>query len=195
MRLSRRTQITDYHCGPAVIEMLLSNLGIEKTQEEITIAADAKNSIEENGVTVEQMAKAVEKLSPEVILYYKEYGSVSEIEVLLREYGLPVGVEWQGLFYDDEKEEEKGLDYGHYSVVTHVDYKRKALIIVDPFRDFANSDRIISIYKFMNRWYDTNEFKDPLNDDPIFMRDERLLFVISPLNPKMRGKLGLKSYY
>ncbi len=195
MRLSRRTQITDSHCGPAVIEMLLSNLGIEKTQEEITEASDAINSIEEKGVTVEQMAKAVDKLAPEVILYYKEYGSISDIEILLREYSLPVGVEWQGLFYENEKEEEKGEDYGHYSVVTHVDYKKKALIIVDPYKDFVSSDRIISIYKFMNRWYDTNELKDPLNDDPILMRDERLLFVVSPVDPKMRGKLGLKSYY
>lgn len=195
MPLSRRTQITDSHCGPAVIEMLLSNLGIEKSQEEITESSDATQSIEEKGVTIEQMAKAVERLAPEAVLYYKEYGSIADIEILLREYSLPVGVEWQGLFYENEKEEEKGEDYGHYSVVTHIDYKKKALIIVDPYKDFASSDRIISIYKFMNRWYDTNELKDPLNDDPILMRDERLLFVVSHANPKMRGKLGLKSYY
>jgi predicted double-glycine peptidase len=195
MYLKRSTQITDSHCGPAVVQMLLENLGIEVTQEEITKAADATETIEKHGVTIEQMAKAVQELAPEVALYYKEYASLSDIETLLRIYYLPVGVEWQGLFYENEAEEEKGEDYGHYSVVTHVDYKKKALIIVDPYRDFTNSDRIISIYKFMNRWWDTNELKDPLSNDPIMLRDEKLLFVIAYRNPELSGKLGLKTYF
>jgi hypothetical protein len=197
MFLKRRTQISESHCGPAVVEMLLSNLGIERTQEEIAQAAGVVNTIEEHGARVDQLALAISKLVPHVLLYYKQYASLSDIDTLLSVYNLPVGVEWQGLFYEREEDEEEDdeEDFGHYSVITHIDYEKKAIIIVDPYKDYASSDRIIDIYKFLNRWWDDNEIKDPQTGKRKYIRDEKPLFVISQRNPELSEKLNLKAYF
>lgn len=195
MPLKRYTQITESHCGPAVIQMLFSFYGIETSQVEITQAAGAEDTVDVHGVRVEQMAQAVHVLAPYMVLYYKQYATFSDIQALLIEYQLPVGVEWQGLFYDDEEEEVKGEDYGHYSIVTSIDYVRKALVIVDPYQDYAESDRMIEIYKFLNRWWDVNEIKDPLSDKPIFLRDDKVLFIVTPRDEALRQRIGLSSYY
>lgn len=195
MLLKRRTQISESHCGPAVLQMLLANLGIEKSQEEITISAGVSSTIDEHGTRVDQLALAVQLLVPQVVLYYKAYASLDHIQTLLSVYNLPVGVEWQGLFEEDDEKDDEDGEYGHYSVVTHIDYEKKALILVDPYKDYTDSERIIDIYQFLNRWWDYNEIIDPQTKRKKSVRDEKLLFVISPKNPDFAEKIGLKTYY
>lgn len=192
----RRQQITESHCGPAVVEMLLENVGVVKTQEEITEAGGAKETIKELGTRVDQLALAVKVLTSNLVLYYKEKATLEDIKMLLSQYNLPVGVEWQGLFeaYGKEEDDEEG-DSGHYSVITHIDEAKKALIIVDPYKDYADADRIIDINKFLKRWWDMNEVNDQQTGKKKLVKDDKLLFIITQKNSELAEKLGLKSYY
>src|SRR5215475_10929411 len=104
-RLRWIEQISEYHCGPAVIQMLLENIGVNATQEEITEAAGATLTIATHGTRVDQLAKAVDELAPAAKLWYKEKGTPDNLEYVLTVCKFPVGVEWQGLFGDVDEDE------------------------------------------------------------------------------------------
>ena len=142
-RLRRIEQITENHCGPAVIQMLLENIGVNVTQEDVTEAAGATRTIATHGTRVDQLAKAVHQLAPGAKLWYKERASLDNLEYVLDECKYPVGVEWQGLFDDPVDEDDD--DYGHYSVISHIDKAKDELIVVDPYKDFVDQDRILKI--------------------------------------------------
>ena len=158
--------------------MLLSNIGIDVTQEAITIAAGLTKIIEENGMRIDQMADAIAKLHLNAKLWYKEHASIDDIATLLDTYRYPVGVEWQGIFEEDEDTYDENS--GHYSIVTRVDTDHNALIIVDPYKDFAAQDRIIGNTTFQKRWWDENEIPDATTGVIREIRDEELLFVVTP---------------
>src|SRR5690349_3075748 len=124
-RLRWIEQITENHCGPAVIQMLLENIGVHVTQEKITDAAGATLTIVTHGTRVDQLSQAVERLAPGARLWFKEKASLDDLEYALTVGRYPVGVEWQGLFDAVEADDE---DYGHYSIVAHIDRVRKELI-------------------------------------------------------------------
>src|SRR5512143_3696907 len=131
-RLRRIEQITENHCGPAVTQMLLENIGITAAQEEITEAAGATLTIATHGTRVDQLAKAVQQLAPIAKLWFKEKASVEDLAYVLNVCKFPVGVEWQGLFDDMDDDDE---DYGHYSIIAHIDKAKDEVIIVDPYKD------------------------------------------------------------
>src|SRR5205823_3852922 len=135
-RLRRIEQISENHCGPAVIQMLLENIGVSVSQETITSAAGATDTIAEHGTRIDQLAEAVRTLAPGARLWCREKASLSDVAYVLDQQKYPVGVEWQGLF--DENEDEFDDDYGHYSVISHVDTAKGELIVVDPYKDFAD---------------------------------------------------------
>src|SRR5215207_9122921 len=128
-RLRRIQQITENHCGPAVTQMLLENIGVSASQEEITEVAGATRTIATHGTRVDQLAKAVHELAPIAKLWYREKASPEDLEYVLNECKFPVGVEWQGLFDDVDDDE----DYGHYSIISHIDQVKDELIVVDPY--------------------------------------------------------------
>jgi hypothetical protein len=191
-RLRRIEQITENHCGPAVTQMLLENIGINAAQEEITDAAGATHTIETHGTRVDQLAKAVQKLAPIAKLWFKEKASVQDLEYVLDVCKFPVGVEWQGLFDDVDDEDD---DYGHYSIIAHIDQVKDEVIIVDPYKDFVDQNRIVKISTFLNRWWDFNEVKDPDTGEKTFKKDEQLFFVVAPLSVTFPAELGMQSYY
>ena len=191
-RLRWIEQITEYHCGPAVIQMLLENIGVNVSQEEITEAAGATQTIEAHGTRVDQLAKAVQLLAPEATLWYKEKGTPDNLEYVLDVYKFPVGVEWQGLFGDVD---EEGEDYGHYSIISHIDKVKDELIVVDPYKDFVDQNRIIKMSVFLNRWWDYNEVQDPQTGEKIFKKDEELFFVVAPRSMTFLVDLGMKAFY
>src|SRR5919198_5157050 len=82
-RLRRTQQITENPCGPAVIQMLLENIGVNATQEEITEAAGATHTIESHGTRVDQLATAVHQLAPIAKLWYKEKASPDDLEYVM----------------------------------------------------------------------------------------------------------------
>jgi hypothetical protein len=100
-------QISESHCGPATISMLLSNLGIEVTQEQVAEAGGASSLIELNGMRVDQLALAVRRLAPQVVFYYKDHAALAELVRVVQDHHCPAGVEWQGVFEDEEDEEEE----------------------------------------------------------------------------------------
>ena len=191
-RLRWIQQITENHCGPAVIQMLLENIGVPATQEEITEAAGATHTIETHGTRVDQLADAVHRLAPNARLWFREKASLENLEYVLNENKYPVGVEWQGLFGDMDDDDE---DCGHYSIIAYIDKAKDELFIVDPYKDFVDQNRIIKISLFENRWWDFNEVKDVETGEEIFKKDEQLFFVVVPLDVLFPEELGMQSYY
>ena len=191
-RLRRIEQITENHCGPAVVQMLLENVGVTVSQEEITEAAGAIHTIETHGTRVDQLAKAVDQLAPDARLWYKENGTLEDLEYVLEDCKFPVGVEWQGLFGDVDEDDD---DYGHYSIISHVDRWKDELIVVDPYKDFVDQNRILKVSLFLDRWWDYNEVQDPKTGERTFKKDEQLFFVVVPLAVAFPARLGMQSYY
>lgn len=191
-RLRRIQQISENHCGPAVIQMLLENIGVSVSQEEITEAAGATYTIETHGTRVDQLAKAVHELSPIARLWYKEYAILQDLEYVLDECKFPVGVEWQGLFEDMDDDDD---DYGHYSIIAHIDQGKDEIIVVDPYKDFVDQSRIVKMSLFVQRWWDFNEVKDPETGKKEFKKDQQLFFVVTPLSVTFPTELGMQSYY
>ncbi|HJS20575.1 MAG TPA: cysteine peptidase family C39 domain-containing protein [Anaerolineales bacterium] len=191
-RLRWIQQITENHCGPAVTQMLLENIGVNVTQQEITESAGATNIIETHGTRVDQLAKAVNQLVPIAKLWYKERASLEDLEYVLDVCKYPVGVEWQGLFDDMDDDDE---EYGHYSVIAHIDKAKDELIVVDPYKDFIDQNRILKVSTFLDRWWDFNEVKDPQTGMKEFKKDEQLFFVVVPLSVTFPAELGMQSYY
>ena len=191
-RLRRIQQITENHCGPAVTQMLLENIGVNVSQEEITEAAGATHTIETHGTRVDQLAKAVQELAPIAKLWYKEKASIEDLEYVLEDCKFPVGVEWQGLFEDMDDDDD---DYGHYSIIAHIDKGKDEIIIVDPYKDFVDQSRIVKMSLFLNRWWDFNEVKHPETGEKEFKKDEQLFFVVTPLSTAFPAELGMKSFY
>ena len=189
----RFTQIDEAHCGPAVIQMLLDNLGIEVTQKEVADAGGASDLIEQQGMRVDQLARAVRKLAPQTCFWYKDHSLIAELVKIVDDYNFPVGIEWQGLFEDALEDETEDGDYGHYSVVTMVDPPRQKLVIVDPYKDFRSQDRIFTFEFFMSRWWDTNNFSDPQTGNDNLVEDRQMMFVITPDDVTFPLLLDMKS--
>lgn len=188
-RFDRHKQITESHCGPAVVQMLFEAVGIKVSQEKITKAANAEDTIETKGTRIDQLAIAVEKLFPEFSLLYQLESSLKDLDLLINICEIPVAVEWQGVFEDPEEEDEEG-DYGHYSIVSHIDIDKKRLIIVDPYKDFIDQDRIFTFGEFNKRWWDSNEYIDDFGKAH-FIVDQQLLFIIAHKNEKLPANLNL----
>jgi hypothetical protein len=188
----RFTQISESHCGPAVIQMLLQNLGIEVTQEAVVEAGGANDLIKQLGMRVDQLAWAVRQLAPQTCFWYKDHSMIEELVQILVNYDYPVGIEWQGLFEDKLEDETQDGDYGHYSVVTMADAKGQKLVIVDPYKDFRSQDRNFSFEFFMSRWWDTNNFPDKLTGKDCLVEDRQMMFIITPKLETFPSLLGMK---
>jgi hypothetical protein len=190
---ARFTQISESHCGPAVIQMLLSNLGIEVSQEAIASAGGAAGLIDQSGMRVDQLARAVRLLAPHAQFWYKANASLSDLYRLVTDIRYPVGVEWQGLFEDRLEDESDEGDYGHYSVVIIVDEKNREVVIVDPYKDFRDQDRLFDLNWFITRWYDYNEYEDPVTKKKQTLEDRQVLFIITPDDETFPRELGMKN--
>ncbi len=188
----RFTQISESHCGPAVIQMLLHNLGIEVTQEEVVEAGGASDLIEQLGMRVDQLNHAVRRLAPQTWFWYKDHSTIEELVRIVAEYDYLVGVEWQGLFEDTLEDETQDGDYGHYSVVTMADSDSQKLVIVDPYKDFHSQDRIFTFEFFMSRWWDTNDVPDSLTGTNRLIEDRQMMFVITTKEVTFPSLLGMK---
>lgn len=194
-RMQRFMQITDSHCGAAVTQMLLSNLGIIVSQEEITAAAGVEETVEDYGILVPQMALAVRKLAPQAQFWYKDEAELEDLAAVVNQYGYPAGVEWQGVFGqdddDEDEDEDEDNDYGHYSIVTGLDIDNDTVVIVDPYRDFGLKDRYFSISEFLVRWWDTNEVFDRQGGYSRLVEDYHMLFVVTPKGASFPKLLGM----
>ena len=186
-------QISESHCAAAVLQMLLNVLGEDVTQQEITFAAEVEDTIEEHGMRVDQIALACTRIAPHLQFWYKYKSTLDDLRVVLNK-GYGVGVEWQGLFYDSEEEEKEDGDYGHYSIVSHIDEDKQLVIIVDPYKDFVSQDRIFPIDFFLRRWWDTNEHTDPITGRKRLVEDVRLMFFVTFQGEEFPDHHGFKRF-
>lgn len=197
MQIRQITQISESHCAAAVLQMLLETRGVTTSQEMIAAVAGVEDSIEEHGMRLDQIATASNLIAPHLIFWYKFYASKEDLKFLLKQ-DIPVGVEWQGLFYDTvEEEEEEGkadADYGHYSIVTFFDEDYGDVIIVDPYKDFVDQQRIFDVETFMERWWDTNEVLNPHTGRPEIIEDKRLLFFVTTAEDWIPREMGFKQF-
>ncbi|HEX9092278.1 MAG TPA: hypothetical protein VF831_12355 [Anaerolineales bacterium] len=172
--------------------MLLHNLGIEVTQEEVVVAGGASDVIEQLGMRVDQLNRAVRNLAPQTCFWYKDHSTIEELVQIVTDYDYLAGIEWQGVFEDTLENETEDSDYGHYSVVTMADSKRRELVIVDPYKDFRSQDRVFTFEFFMSRWWDTNDVRDPLTGINQLVEDRQMMFVIAPEDVAFPSLLGMK---
>lgn len=217
----RFKQISESHCGPAVIQMMLSGLGIDVTQRQVAEAGGATSLIAMNGMRVDQLARAVAALAPTARFYYKEHAELEEVLRIVQVYRYPVGVEWQGVFEDEAAAEldrgnrnwvrrdapnrldDLGLlpdsesgdnDYGHYSMVVRADRRRRLLMIADPYKDFFSQTRIFDYGVFERRWYDYNEITNLSTGETVLKKDERLFFIVTSKSALFPRRMGLSMF-
>lgn len=181
-QMERVKQISISHCGPAVLSSLFSFLGVKVSQRKITASLRAQNKIKRFGLNLSDMAKAAKIYGQggKFVFYRKINAKVSDIDLIVNKYKFPVGVEWQGVFYEEGDE-----DNGHYSIVTQVDREKRYLRLADPYHKFSGTDRKFAIKDFLERWWDTNIIKGR----ELF--DRRVMFVIVPKSEKFPKKLGM----
>lgn len=186
-QMKRVKQISVVHCGPAVIKMLLSIYGIEVKQKQIVEAAGAEWKLKTHGMTVAELGAAVKLLVAQMQLWFKTQATIGELARLVHEYGLPVGVEWQGVFEEYEDE-----DSGHYGVVTRVDTLHNVIMLADPFKKYAGKDRRFSVVDFERRWWDTNEIIDRTTGKRWHQKDDQMMFVVIPKEMTFPEELGMQ---
>lgn len=179
--LKRVKQMTSSHCGPAVLEMLFSHLGIDISQAAVVRAARVKTKLKKHGMRIDELAIACHKLSRDVQFWYKDGVRIDFLEKLLFEYEYPVGIEWQGIFEDEDD------DSGHYSVALDVNRAKDTFTIADPYSKFAGKDRTISLKKFKGRWWDKNLVKKKM------VKDHRMLFILTPKEVIFPKALGMRT--
>lgn len=198
MYIHQITQISESHCGAAVLQMLLETLGVTTDQKTIVEAARVENIIEEHGMRIDQIATACNRIAPHLTFWYKYYSSLEDLKYLLKK-DIAVGVEWQGLFYqsleeEEEEEDREETDYGHYSVISFYDEELQQLVIVDPYKDFANQNRVFSLATFLERWWDTNEISNEHTGRKEIVEDNRLLFFLTTTEEEVPTEMGFKQF-
>jgi hypothetical protein len=186
--MKRVRQIDVYSCGPAVVSALFTFLGIKVSQKRVIASLRAQNKIRSVGLNVKDLARATSAVSNGNFVFWKKQGGrISEVATIIDKYKFPVGVEWQGVFYEDEDE-----DNGHYGIITEVDKSVGYLRMADSFSKFAGVDRRFRIKDFEKRWWDQNEVRVEGTSRKRTITDKKMLFVITPKNASWPGKLGMK---
>lgn len=176
-KLKRVRQITSFHCGPAVLAALFSFVGRRVTQTGIVRSLRAQNKIKSQGVNIKNLARAAAIVGRGEFVFWKKDGAkISDLNAIVNEYRYPVGVEWQGVFYEDEDE-----DNGHYSIVTAINPKKGYILLSDPYKRFAGLDRKFRIRDFVKRWWDVNGL----------VYDRKMLFVVTPRKALFPRRLGM----
>lgn len=194
MQIQRIQQISESHCGTAVLAMLLGQFHISASQHELAALAEAEKTIEEDGTTPAQLGLATAKIAPHLQFWYKQYASIEDIECVLSK-DLAVAVEWQSLFYDspDQEPPEREGDFGHYSIITYIDRELDNIVVVDPYKDFPNP-RFFSINFFLKRWYDINDVIDPISHKRREQKDTRMMFFITTLDKNIDSTKGFQRF-
>lgn len=186
-KMTRVKQIDVYSCAPAVLASLYSNLGVKASQRKIITSLRARNKIKKYGLNVKDMARASKIIGKGAFTFWKkDKAKISDLDIAINKYKCPVGVEWQGVFYEFEDD-----DSGHYAVITKVDKKSGFLRISDPFYAFAGVDRKFKIRDFEKRWWDENEISVPGTSKKKHVVDHRIMFVVTPKTDSWPRKLHM----
>lgn len=180
-KMKRVKQIDSDHCGPAVLVSLFSNFGVKVSQKGITGSLRAQNKIKEFGLSIKDLTRASKIIGKGNFSFWrKSNGKISDLDLIVNKYKSPVVVEWQGVFYEDEDE-----DNGHYCIITKIDKKSGNLRLSDPYFDFAGVDRKFKISEFKSRWWDENVIKGRN------LVDNKVMFLITPAGETWPKRLDM----
>jgi hypothetical protein len=180
-KMVRTKQITSAHCGPAVLAALYSNFGVRVSQKGMVASLRAQKKIRKFGLSVTDLGRASKIVGKGAFSFWKKAdGKVSDLDMVINKYKYPVGIEWQGVFYENEDD-----DNGHYCVITKIDKKTGTLRLADPYSVFAGVDRKFDIKFFRERWWDENIVKGRN------LVDNRVMFLITPKGESWPKKLGM----
>lgn len=186
-KMRRVKQITVYHCGPAVLEALFSFVGHKVTQTSLVRSLRAGNRIRQYGLSVKDLGRAAKAAGGGKFTFWKKSNSkMSDVDLIVNKYKYPVGVEWQGLFYEHADE-----DNGHYGIITRIDKKAKTLRLADSFHVFAGVDRRFAIKAFLGRWWDQNDISVAGTTRKRRITDNKVMFLITPKGESWPKKLGM----
>lgn len=186
-KLKRVKQITVSHCGPAVLEALFSFFGIKVFQKAVVKSLRAGKKIKRAGISIKDLGRAVKIIGKKKYVFWKKANAtINDLWLVVNKYKYPVGVEWQGIFYEDEDE-----DNGHYSVVTVVNKKAGFLRLADPYVKFAGLDRKFSFKNFEKRWWDENEIIISGTKKKKVILDKEMMFLITPKGVTFPKKLRM----
>lgn len=188
-------QQTDSHCGPAVVQLLLANLDITVTQDQVVDAARVRTKIARHGTRPDQLARAVAQLAPDTQFWFQQPTSIKDLTTLVQKHHWPVAINWQGLFYDTvEEEQKKSLndEHGHYSVVTKINPQKDQIVIADPYSEYAKKPRVFSLKWFEKRWWDVDHLIDRKTGLKDSIKTKRFIFIIVPKDEQFPQKLHMK---
>lgn len=191
-RMRRVRQISVYACGPATLEMLFSFVGVKVSQTGIIRSLRAQKRIRAWGLIVKELAKAARIYGDgDFIFWKKQFATLGDLSTIVNKYKWPVGVEWQGVFYENDDE-----DNGHYGVVTKIDKKAGYLRIADPYFNgtfkYGDVDRRFGIKEFLKKWWDINQVKFSGSSKIRNVKDTRMMFIITPKGTSWPRRLGMK---
>lgn len=185
--MSRTKQITVYHCGPAVLTMLYSFLGVKVSQRGLVASLRAQNKIKKFGFNMKDIARAANIAGKGSFVFWKKANTkISDLDLIINKYKSPVAVEWQGVFY-----EYSDGDDGHFSIVTEINKKGGYVRVADPYTKFFGTDRKFKIKEFEQRWWDSNEIKVAGTTKLRTVVDNRVSFLIAPKGENWPKKLGM----
>lgn len=186
--LRRVAQLTA-HCGPATLAMMLSQYNVIASQKAIAQRGNAEKNIKDKGMRIDQLALATREIAPHLRMWAKRDATFEDIQVLVNELNLPVGVEWQEIYPGCEEDDDRG----HYSVILAIDMENKVIVVRDPDEMFIDEDRVLSQDTFEKLWFDTNEIGDDAPEEAqAWMDDYHVLFVIAPKDYTFPESLNLK---
>lgn len=187
-KMARIKQIDIYSCGPAVVAMLYSFLGVRVSQRGMIASLRAQKKIKNFGLNTKDLARAVRIIGKGGFVFWKKTNAkISDLSAVIEKYKFPVGVEWQGVFYEDADEDD-----GHYAIVTQINRERGVMRIADPFYTFAGVDRRFKIKDFVKRWWDQNEISVAGTSKKRRVVDKRVMFVVTKKGETWPKKLGMK---
>lgn len=180
-KMKRMKQISNYHCGPAVISELFSFVGKTVSQKAVVKVLRAEIKIKKFGLNMHDLARAAKIIGKkEYIFWRKQKATIANISTVINKYKYPVGVEWQGVFYENSDE-----DNGHYAVVTKIAEGKDYLRIYDSYPEFSGVDRRFKIKEFKKRWWDVNKIHGRN------LIDKNMMFVITLKDEKWPSKIGM----
>lgn len=180
-KMKRMKQVSSYHCGPAVISELFSFVGKNVSQRALVKAIRAEKKIKKFGLNIHDLAKASNILGKKDYIFWKKHrATIANLSIAIHKYKYPVGIEWQGVFYENADE-----DNGHYAVVTKIDKKADYLRIYDSYSEFSGVDRRFKIKEFEKRWWDVNKIKGRN------LIDKKMMFLITPKDETWPRKIGM----
>lgn len=193
-QLQRIAQKNSFYCGPATLQMLLGFQGVEIDQETIVMSLQIGERIKIHGMTISEMGNFVKQFYPQFQFWYKFEATIPDLSLLVNNFLIPVGVEWQGVFDypDEEAAEDEDDDPGHIAVITAVNTAENYIMIADPDLHYAGADRRFSILQFERRWWDINEMVDPRTKKRQEVDDFHGLFVITRNTDNYPERLNLK---